>query len=159
VTIRPLVEADHAWVLALNAAHEVETGPLDAARLASRVALAAHAAVVEPKAGFLLAFAPDSALDSPNFRWFSARMADFLYVDRVIVSAAWRGRGLAASLYKDAAEAARRRGLRALVAEVNLEPPNPASLAFHQKTGFTPVGEARLESSGKTVRYLRRDLA
>ncbi|MCU0984788.1 MAG: GNAT family N-acetyltransferase [Acetobacteraceae bacterium] len=157
--IRPLRQADHAWVLALNAAHEVETGQLDAASLAARLARSAHAAVAEPEAGFLLAFSPDSGLDSPNFRWFSARSADFLYIDRVIVSAARRGRGLAASLYRDAAEAARRLGLHALVAEVNLDPPNPASLAFHEKAGFTTVGEARLAASGKTVRYLRRDLA
>lgn len=77
----------------------------------------------------------------------------------MIVSPAARGRGLAAALYLDAAEAARRLGLAALVAEVNLDPPNPASLAFHVKAGFRTVGEARLDDRGKTVRYLRRDLA
>lgn len=159
MSIRPLAEADHAWVLALNAAHEVETGPLDAASLAAHLARAAHAAVAEPRAGFLLAFAPAAGLESPNFRWFSARMDGFLYIDRVIVAAAERGRGLATALYDDAAEAAGRLGLGALVAEVNLDPPNPASLAFHEKAGFVPVGEARLEGRGKTVRYLRRDLA
>jgi predicted GNAT superfamily acetyltransferase len=153
------VAADHAWVLALNAAHEEETGPLDAAGLAAHVARAAHAAVAEPRAGFLLAFAPDAGLASPNFRWFAARMAGFLYIDRIVVAAAARGRGLATALYKDAAEAAGRLGLGALVAEVNLDPPNPASLAFHEKAGFVPVGEARLEGRGKIVRYLRRDLA
>lgn len=78
MTIRPLAPADHAWVLALNAAHEVETGPLDAAGLAAHVAKAAHAAVADPEAGFLLAFAPDAGLASPNFRWFAARMGDAL---------------------------------------------------------------------------------
>lgn len=159
MTIRPLAEGDHAWVLALNAAHEVETGPLNAAALVAHLARAAHAAVAEPEAGFLLAFAPDAGLASPNFRWFAGRMGGFLYIDRVIVAAAARGRGLATALYDNAAEAAGRLGLGALVAEVNLDPPNPASMAFHAKAGFVPVGEARLEGRGKTVRYLRRDLA
>lgn len=159
MTIRPLAEEDRAWVLALNAAHEVETGPLDAAALAAHLARAAHAAVAEPEAGFLLAFAPGAGLASPNFRWFAARMERFLYIDRIVVAAAARGRGLATALYADAAAAARRLGMAALAAEVNLDPPNPASLAFHEKAGFVPVGEARLEDHGKTVRYLRRDIA
>ncbi len=146
-------------MLALNAAHEVETGPLDHAGLAELVARAAHAAVAEPEAGFLLGFAPDAGLDGPNFRWFAARMDDVLYIDRVIVSPAARGRGIASALYRDAAEAALRLGLRALAAEVNIAPPNPVSLAFHDRTGFRTVGEARLEDRGKTVRYLRRDIA
>jgi predicted GNAT superfamily acetyltransferase len=156
--IRPITGEDHAWVLALNAAHEVETGPLDAAALAAHIARAAHAAVAEPEAGFLLAFAPGAGLTSPNFRWFAARMPNFLYIDRIVVAAPARGRGLATALYTDAAAAAGRLGLTVLVAEVNLDPPNPTSLAFHEKAGFTPVGEARLEGRGKTVRYLSRRL-
>lgn len=150
--------ADHAWVLALNAAHVVETGPLDARGLADAVAEASLAAVAEQEAGFLLAYAQGARLGSPNFQWFAVRMDDFLYVDRVIVAAAARGRGIGAVLYGEAAVMARRLGLGALVAEVNIEPANPGSLAFHARLGFRAVGEAHLAGRGKTVRYLRRDL-
>ncbi|WP_144187001.1 GNAT family N-acetyltransferase [Elioraea rosea] len=145
-------------MLALNAAHEVETGPLDRAALEAGLARVFHAAVAESRSGFLLAYGPGARLASPNFRWFADRMNDFVYVDRVIVDAASRGRGVARALYKDVADAARRAGYRAVVAEVNIEPPNPGSLAFHDREGFATVGEAFLADRGKRVRYLRLDL-
>lgn len=156
--VRPLGPEDHEWVLALNARHVVETGPLDRAALEADLARAFHAAVAEPEAGFVLAYGPDAGLASPNFRWFAERMDDFVYVDRVIVDAAARGRGVARALYKSVADAAREAGFHAVVAEVNIEPPNPGSLAFHERKGFAPVGEARLADRGKRVRYLRLEL-
>lgn len=145
-------------MLALNAAHVTETGPLDQAGLEALLAEAARATAAEPEAGFLIAFAPTARVDGPNFRWFGQRMDDFLYIDRVVVAPAARGRGVARALYADAAAAARGLGLKALVAEVNIAPRNPASLAFHEREGFAAVGEAHLADRGKTVRYLRRDL-
>jgi len=145
-------------VLALNAAHVTETGPLDQAALDTLLAEATRATVAEPEAGFLLALAPTARIEGPNVRWFRQRMDDFLYVDRVVVAPAARGRGVARALYADLAAAARGLGLRALVAEVNIAPRNPASLAFHEREGFVPVGEAHLADRGKTVRSLRKPL-
>ena len=48
--VRPLGPEDHDWVLALNARHVVETGPLDRAALEAGLARAFHAAVAEPQA-------------------------------------------------------------------------------------------------------------
>ncbi len=145
-------------MLRLNAGHLVETGPLDEATLEADLAVAFLGAVAEPEAGFVLAHAPDAGLDGPNFRWFAARMDDFIYVDRVIVAAEARGRGVGRTLYIEVAEAARRAGYRAVAAEVNIDPPNPGSLAFHERMGFQPVGEAFLADRGKRVRYLRWEL-
>jgi predicted GNAT superfamily acetyltransferase len=41
------------------------------------------------------------------------------------------------------------------VCEVNAEPPNPASDAFHAAMGFAEVGSATL-GGGKQVRYFER---
>ena len=49
-------------------------------------------------------------------------------------------------------------GVPLLCCEVNAEPPNPASDAFHRAMGFAPVGEAFLADRGKTVRYFERRL-
>jgi len=38
---------------------------------------------------------------NPNFRWFKARYQSFVCIDRVIVAADQRGRGLASMLYRD----------------------------------------------------------
>jgi len=89
----------------------------------------------------------------PNHAWFLARHRAFLYIDRVVVAAQARGRGWARRLYEDAAAIA---GARPLCCEVNIVPPNEASLAFHERLGFVACGEAADPRNGKRVRYLER---
>jgi len=43
-----------------------------------------------------------------------------------------------------------------VVCEVNRDPPNPASDAFHAAQGFTEMGQAAIRQGSKTVRYLAR---
>ena len=50
------------------------------------------------------------------------------------------------------------RGHERVVCEVNREPPNPASDAFHATLGFSEVGAAAIHGGSKTVRYLAREL-
>jgi predicted GNAT superfamily acetyltransferase len=155
-------EALHAAVLALNARHEIETAPLDATGLADRLrrACAAPAIVgVDGRLlGFLLAYEEDSGLDAFNFRWVGDHLTDFVYVDRLIVEQGVRGQGIGRRLYSAAEATARARGARWLACEVNAEPPNPVSDAFHSKLGFAVFGQGS-PTPGKTVRYLRRAVA
>ena len=96
--------------------------------------------------------------DNPNFAWQARHFERFYYIDRVAVSAAARGQGLARRLYNDLEQVARRNGHERLVCEINAEPPNPKSDAFHQRLGFVPVGEQFLESYGRRVRYWAKEL-
>jgi uncharacterized protein len=149
-------ELDH--LLGLNKAHATETGPLTREELAQMLATAFHSASVGVgKDGLLIAFDQDAAYQSPNFLWFKARTETFVYVDRIIVAAHARGRGLARTFYEDLFDRARAAGHVRIVCEVNLDPPNPGSLSFHAALGFAAVGEAVLEN-GKTVQYLERAL-
>jgi len=107
----------------------------------------------------LIAFDPDADYDSPNFLWFRERYPRFVYIDRIVVAPAHRGRGLARRLYDDLFEEARRRGHEQIVCKVNTEPPNPASNAFHARLGFVEVGRAVIPGGAKAVRYLRRGLS
>lgn len=157
--IRPIEAGDLAAVLALNAAHEVELSALTPERLAALVAMAFAAWIVPPQAAFLIAFDQDAPYDSPNFRWFQHRLDRFVYVDRIAVAAEARGRGLARALYGRLFAAARAAGHAAVAAEVNSEPPNPASDALHAALGFSAIGSALLVDRGKTVTYLIRRLA
>ncbi len=84
-------------------------------------------------------------------------MAGFLYIDRVVVAPAFRGRRLADRLYDDFEAVARARGIRTILCEVNAEPPNPVSLAFHARRGFTEIGRQPY-GEGKTVALLRREI-
>jgi uncharacterized protein len=145
-------------LLALNNAHARELSWLDRDRLLQLVGGAFMARRIGSVDAFLLAFDQDGDYDSPNFPWFRARYSRFVYVDRVVSAVAARGRGHARALYDQLFETASRTGHRRVVCEVNSNPPNPASDAFHAALGFAEVGTAILSGSGKTDRYLSRGL-
>ncbi|GAM98919.1 acetyltransferase of GNAT family [alpha proteobacterium U9-1i] len=156
MNIRALERSDFDWVLALSAENELETSHLDEAALDALVRESVCARVADRDA-YLIAFAPGAAYASPNYLWFEARYQGFVYVDRIVVSAHARGQGVARALYEDLFAAARVFGAPRVVCEVNSDPPNPGSDAFHARMNFVEVGAARLEN-GKSVRYLSRDI-
>ncbi len=161
VTVADVVEGG-AWrdaLLALNNAHAVELSWLEPDRLGHLVAEAFAAMRVGADEALLLAFDQDADYDSPNFLWFRARFDRFVYVDRVVVAVRARGRGHARRLYRDLFARAARAGHTRIVCEVNTDPPNPESDAFHTALGFAEVGAASIHGGAKTVRYLVRDLA
>ncbi|MEL6979130.1 MAG: GNAT family N-acetyltransferase [Pseudomonadota bacterium] len=107
--------------------------------------------------GFLVALAPGLAYDSPNYRWFERRGGPFLYIDRIAVATTARGRGVGDALYGALIDAAR--AATPLVCEVNLAPPNPGSLRFHQRLGFIEIGRAAYQPGVKEVAFLERAAA
>ena len=147
-----------APLVALNNAHAVELSWLDDDKMAVLVRRSFRARAAGGGAGFLLAFDQDADYGSPNFLWFKERHERFVYVDRVVVDPAARGRGLARALYEDLFAAAIAAEHTLVTCEVNMVPSNPASDAFHARLGFAEVGRAVLPGSGKRVRYLARPL-
>lgn len=143
-------------LLALNNDHAQELSLLTPARTAELIGMAYLARRVGEADAFLLAFDQSSSYDSPNYLWFRARYPRFVYVDRVVVAPARRGQGLGRQLYAELFERARADGHTLVGCEVNRNPPNPISDAFHAVLGFTEVGEG--SSGQKTVRYLNRVL-
>ncbi|MEY2927071.1 MAG: hypothetical protein RL367_1548 [Pseudomonadota bacterium] len=142
--------SDLDTALALNNAHKVETGFLTTPELAALLSSAFHAVAQADQ--LLITLDQDAAYDSPNFRWFKTQYARFVYIDRVIVVPQARGQGLARTLYLGLFAQARAAGHDRIVCEINLDPPNPGSLAFHDALGFVEVGRALL-ANGKTVSY------
>src|SRR5215470_723030 len=151
--IRAIAGGDLPAILALNNAHAVEVNALTAEALEEMIAVAAYARIVDGGHGFLLAFSERTPAQGPNHAWFLARQPAFLYIDRVVIAPEARGFGHARRLYDDLAAVA---AGRPLCCEVNLEPPNPGSLVFHDRLGFAPCGEADDPRNGKRVRYLIR---
>jgi predicted GNAT superfamily acetyltransferase len=146
-------------LLALNNAHAQALSWLEPARLEYLVSEAFLARRIGNLDAFLLAFDQDTRYDNPNFLWFRARYPRFVYVDRIVVASSARGRGCARRLYDDLFEHAIRAGHDRVVCEINMNPPNPASDAFHAALGFVEVGSASIYNGSKTVRYLSRQLA
>ena len=107
--------------------------------------------------GFLTALTPELSYASANFEWFQANRERFVYIDRIIVAEAARGSGVGRQLYQDLAEfAAPFADL--LTCEVNLRPPNPGSILFHERMGFREVGRQETECGEKEVVLLEREL-
>lgn len=150
----PAEPAHFPDILDLNARSVAVLSPLDAGRLAQLHAHAAYHQVVlveQQVAAFLLAFAPGAPYDSVNYQWFEANASNFLYIDRIVVAESARGRGLASMLYRDLFAVAAARGHDSVVCEYDLDPPNPASAAFHQRFGFVEVGRQRVANGTKAV--------
>lgn len=141
-------------VLALNNAHAIELSWLEPDGLASLLHQAFHARRIGEVDAFLLALDEHADYDSPNHQWFRRRYARFVHIDRVVVAAAACGRGYARLLYGDLFRHAVEAGHDLVVCEVNAEPPNPASDAFHVALGFAEIGGAMIHGGSKTVRYL-----
>lgn len=138
---------------ALNNRFAQETSFLSEAAFADLVVGASVALAAPDAEAFLIAFDQDGDYDSPNFLWFRERFARFLYIDRIVVAAAAQGQGWGRRLYAELIETAKASGHDRIVAEINIQPPNPGSLAFHERLGFAAVGERAL-SSDKVVRYV-----
>lgn len=156
--IEPVKEKDEAAILKLNNLHAEELSWLEPKRLSFLLDQAFHARRIGEAEAFLMTFDQDADYDSPNFLWFRRRYPRFVYVDRVVVDEKARGRGHARRLYENLFERAARAGHDTVVCEVNAEPPNPASYAFHERLGFREVGEAAIHGGAKTVRYFARKL-
>lgn len=146
--LRPIEARDHLAVLALNLESEHFLSPMNGQRLEQLLACDGCHRVLEADGqvvAFLIALEEGADYDSPNYQWFNRDRSGFVYVDRVVVSAQHRGQGHASALYDELFGFARERGLGEVVCEFNLEPPNPASQAFHASYGFAEVGTRQAE--------------
>jgi predicted GNAT superfamily acetyltransferase len=94
-------------------------------------------------AGFCLVLAPGADYESVNYRWFGDRYHDFIYLDRVAIAAPYQGIGLGRRFYVEVERRAveLRPGATDFTLEVNLRPRNEGSLAFHDRLGFSEVGQ------------------
>ncbi len=161
VLIRDVTAGDLDRLVSINEANVPEVGPADHDHLAFLIDESAIRLVLEADdqiAGFCLVLGPGSTYDSVNYTYFMGRYDDALYLDRVAFDHRFQGRGFGQALYaavyeqmvREHADAAR------LTLEVNLDPPNEASLRFHERQGFVEVG--RQLSKGIEVSLQSRDL-
>lgn len=157
VTLRRLSVHDAPALAPLNdaAAPAVPVTPSD--DLARLIALAALPLGLERDGalvGFVIAIGPGADYDSENYRFFAARSTPSLYVDRIVIAESERGNRLGQVLYAAVFAAAAGAALPEVTCEVNLDPPNPGSLAFHTRLGFARVGEQATKGGSVTVALL-----
>ena len=160
ITLRNFRPADIGPVLELNESSVPAVNSLERDAMQWFAAHAAYfrvAADLQGIAAFLIGLRAGSDYASPNYRWFCANYTDFAYVDRVAVAERARRQGLASLLYDDFAEAMRPH-VNVMTCEVNLRPPNPVSMQFHERRGFRRVGTLTTENDQKEVALLVRHL-
>jgi predicted GNAT superfamily acetyltransferase len=161
--VRDSAPRDHEAILELNNAASPHVNALTTDAFAWLAANADYFRVAQdplsPDApiGFVLAMRSGLPYWSLNYRWFSERYDQFLYLDRVVVADGARRRGVGRLLYDDIVAFARGRW-PCIALEVNLRPPNPGSLAFHERQGFERVGVREDGPDAHAVVMLRKEL-
>jgi uncharacterized protein len=154
-----LTAEDADRILDLNNEHAIETSLLDLPAAERLLAMCFYAKGVRPgMRAFLLALDQNAAYDNQNFHWFRRRFERFVYIDRIIVAQDARGQGLARLMYEDLFAEAKAAGHVRVVCEVNIDPPNEGSLAFHRSMGFLALADVVLKGGSKRVRYLVKKL-
>jgi len=162
--IRSYQPQDLSALHAINCAGEPGVGAVTAQRLASIIDLG-DCLIAEDEtgrvSGFILLIPPGTAYDSPNYHWFEMRgltqAVARLYIDRIAIHPNCQGQGLGQLLYEAAFLNASER-YEVMGCEVNLLPPNPASLRFHKRLGFEEAGQQIFKVGEKAVIYLERVL-
>lgn len=142
--IRDFVPDDLELVWRLNEAAVDAVSSVTRDQMLTLVKMSRDVLVVSERdeiVGFCNTFGPGADYRSINYRWFSERYDEFVYLDRIVIAEFHRNRGIGALLY---GEIERRMTAipepKYLLCEVNFSPPNEGSLRFHRRIGFLPVG-------------------
>jgi len=160
LAIRDVREHDLDAVLALNNTAGRSILAIDAAQLRYFFDHADYFRVAEIDgqiAGFLIAMREGGNYGSPNYRWFSGRYPQFVYIDRIVIANAFRRHGLGRIFYCDVTSYAEVR-VPLLACEVFLEPRDDVVVLFHGTYGFQEVGQQRMGEDGPQVSLLAREL-
>ena len=145
-TTRNIEIADLARVLEINNANTPGVSELTKDELQTDLSNSLHALAIDNEQGevcaFCITFDPSAPDAGDNHRWFAERYKSFVYLDRIAIDSNHQNRGLGAVLYQSIEHHMLSSAEHSLLCcEVNLEPPNPGSLRFHKRIGFTELGQ------------------
>ena len=167
-TFQPVVRnieiADIPRVLEINNANTPGVSELTFTELETDLENSLHALAIDNEQGevcaFCITFDPSAPDAGDNHRWFAERYKSFVYLDRIAINSNHQNRGLGALLYQSVEQHMIHSSEYSLLCcEVNLEPPNPGSLRFHQHIGFTEVGQSIPEYANYRVSYLSKSIS
>ena len=158
--LRELKEEDQEALLVLNNASTPAVNPLTLEELKSILFIAEKCWIEEidgELAAALIIIGPDQPYSSDNYTWLETQFSNYCYVDRIMVDQNHKRKGFGNKLYQELEKYAECNDARTLLCEVNLEPPNPQSIAFHTRLKWEPFFE-REHGPGKKVQYFKKDI-
>ena len=103
IKLRPAQDSDIPFILRVNEENVEVLSPMDEGKLRKFMDTAAQVLVAEAdgkQAGFIVTLR--EGLDyykSENYLWFSRNYERFLYIDRIVIDAPFRGIGIGRKLY------------------------------------------------------------
>jgi len=161
-TTRNIEIADLPQVLEINNANTPGVSELTMTELETDIKNCLHALAIENEkdevCAFCITFAPDAPDGGANHQWFAERFESFVYLDRIAIDSNHQNRGFGALLYQSVEQHMLNLAEHSLLCcEVNLEPPNPGSLRFHKRIGFTEVGQ-HSPQQGYVVSLLQKSI-
>jgi predicted GNAT superfamily acetyltransferase len=155
--IRPANSADLEEVRRLNESVLPHVNSIPISDFEEFMRISSFFVVVEKESqigAFLIVLGPGQSYESENYTFFSKTYESFDYVDRIVVGDQYQGNGVGKALYQYLIDHSNE---DRITCEVNLDPPNPGSILFHQKMGFKEVGKQHSEGGKKWVSLMSRD--
>lgn len=158
MNIREATQNDLPDILKINRASVPHVGDVDMDRMEYFLKHADPFLVVEDEgeiAGFMIVLQPGLDYSSLNYSFFCNNYSSFDYVDRIAIADSYRRKKYGSALYKYLFEESDK---SMVTCEVNLNPPNPDSMKFHQTLGFSKIAEMRTQQGEKNVALLVKQL-
>ena len=157
VVIREMMVSDLDDVWQINQENVPAVGEESIDALAEILAMSTISLVAEYEntvVGFCMVLGPHTSYGSPNYLYLCSKLTNFIYLDRVAVTAAWQGKGIGADMYR---EVELRSTAEWFALEVNTKPRNEGSLRFHAREGFVEMEECETRP-GKKVSLMAKKL-
>jgi len=159
--IRELCSRDIESVLKLNNESIPAVNELLISELEDILSMSQKSWVVDVEKNIvaaLITLGPGVQYQSNNYTWLETQFDNYCYVDRIMVDIHAKRNGFGKQLYAALETYAKEIGVEVLLCEVNIEPPNPQSLAFHTDLGWDPFHD-REHAQGKKVRYFKKRIS
>lgn len=156
--IRDATRKDLPEILKINQASVPHVGSVDMKQMEYFLKNADPFLVIqddEAVAGFMIVLQSGLDYSSLNYSFFCNNYSSFDYVDRIAIAESYRGKKAGTALYEYLFEHSEK---NMVTCEVNIEPPNPVSMEFHESLGFKKVAEMRVSKDSKKVAMLIKEM-
>ena len=158
--IKTATKSDLDFVLSLNQKSLSAVSNSNLKKMNSFLNISSYFKIIQVddiSVGFLIGLIQDVDYESENYIWINKRYSSFIYIDRIIIDAKHRNKGLGAYFYDHLSKTFHGK-VENILCEVNIKPYNKKSMNFHKKYGFKEIGEKNTEDGTKRVCYMMRKI-
>ena len=150
-------KSDLDFVLSLNQDSLPAVSHLDSKKVDHFLQISSYFKILtveDNPVGLLIGLMPGKAYESENYIWVNQKYTSFIYVDRIIIDAKYRSKGLGVYFYNHLLKSMQFK-VENILCEVNIRPYNKQSIKFHKKYGFEIIDKQDTENGNKRVAYMR----